>query len=47
MAQGSNGTSAGSYPIARGFGLLVLAALVGLILLRQAFGSIRVEAGVK
>lgn len=38
-----------TYPIARAFGLVVLAALIALVILRHLFGSVSVSAsgGVK
>ena len=41
------GTSGYQLPITRGVAVTVLAALLGLIILRQLFGSIRVEAGTR
>jgi hypothetical protein len=43
---GSNSV-AGIPPITRAFGVTVLVALLGLIVLRHLFGSIRIEGGVK
>lgn len=45
-----NGTGtapAAANPIARMFALIILAALVGLLVLRQLFGAIRVEVGTR
>jgi hypothetical protein len=42
MANG-NAATGQSYPIARGFALIVLLALGVLIALRQLFGSVRVD----
>lgn len=36
-----------TYPIARGFALAILAALIGLIVLRHLFGSVRLEVGTR
>jgi hypothetical protein len=36
-----------SYPIARTFAFVVLAALAGLVLMRHLFGSISIEGGVR
>ena len=41
------GTPAAANPIARTFALTLLAALIGLFVLRQLFGSIRVEVGTR
>lgn len=35
------------YPISRAFALTVLLALIGLVVLRHLFGSVRVEVGTK
>jgi hypothetical protein len=44
----SSGTaSAAANPIARTFALTILAALIGLVVLRQLFGAIRVEVGTR
>lgn len=44
---GSGSASAASYPIARCFALVILAALIILIILRRLFGSISAQVGVK
>jgi hypothetical protein len=47
-AQNSAGNGAAvGYPIARCFALIVLGALAALILLRQVFGSVRIEVGTR
>jgi hypothetical protein len=43
----SSTAPAAANPIARTFALVVLAALIGLVVLRQLFGAIRVEVGVR
>ena len=40
-------TSAWNFPHARALAFTVLGALIILFLLRHAFGSVRVEAGVR
>lgn len=45
--QGQGQASGASYPIAKGFAFLILAALIGLIVLRHLFGSVRVEVGTR
>jgi hypothetical protein len=40
-------TSASGYPISRSLGLVILAALAVLIVMRHLFGSIRVEVGTR
>lgn len=46
--QGSaGGMSVTKYPVTLTFGVLVLAALAVLVLLRHLFGTIRVEAGTR
>lgn len=48
MAQSkSNSRSAPAYPIAKGFALTILTALIALFILRHLFGSIRVEVGTR
>jgi hypothetical protein len=44
---GSGAASATSYPIARCFAFVVLAALVILIILRHLFGSISAQVGTR
>lgn len=39
--------AAHTYPIARSFALVVLAALIVLVVLRHLFGSVRVEVGTR
>ncbi len=39
--------AAHTYPIARSYALLILVALVILFALRQLFGSVKFEAGVR
>jgi hypothetical protein len=36
-----------SYPISRGFALVILLALIGLVVLRHLFGSVRLEVGTR
>jgi hypothetical protein len=43
--QNSSGKSVGAYPVATSFGLLVLAALIGLAVLRHFAGTISVQVG--
>lgn len=45
--QGSGSQAAHQYPIARGFALTVLAALLILIVLRHLFGSVSVAVGTR
>jgi len=47
MASRNAQQATGSRSISTSFGLVVLAALAVLVVLRLAFASIRVEAGVK
>lgn len=50
MAQKQNGgavSALAGQPIARMFAIIVLAALIGLAVLRHLFGSIRVEVGTR
>ena len=44
---GGSQAPAHTYPIARGFALTVLGAIILLLVLRHLFGSIRVEVGTK
>lgn len=41
------GNQSGGAPIAKTYGAVVLIALLALVALRQAFGSIRIEAGAR
>lgn len=36
-----------AYPISRGFAAVVLLALLGLVILRHLFGSVRLEVGAR
>jgi len=36
-----------TYPIARSFALVLLAAVIALLILRHLFGSVRVEVGTR
>ena len=36
-----------AFPISRGFALVVLLALLGLVVLRHLFGSVRLEVGTR
>lgn len=44
---GSQNPAAHTYPISRGFALVVLAALLALVVLRHLFGSVRLEVGTR
>jgi hypothetical protein len=47
-SDGSAGDAAAhTYPIARGFALVLLAALIILIILRHLFGSVSVNVGTR
>jgi len=39
--------AAHTYPISRAFAGVVLLALIGLVILRHLFGSVRVEVGTR
>ena len=43
--EGQN-VAAHTFPISRSFAVTILFALLGLIILRHLFGSVRLEAGV-
>ncbi len=43
----NNTTPATSYPIARSFALVILAALVILIILRHVFGGVQISVGTR
>lgn len=47
MAYGTQSQGTGSYPIARGFALTALIALVILAVLRFAFANVSFEAGIR
>lgn len=47
MPRDPNASAQRGGPISKAFAFTVLAALLGLLLLRHLFGSIRVEGGVR
>lgn len=44
---GGDTAAAHTYPIARGFALVLLAAVLALVVLRHLFGSVRLEVGTR